>query len=144
MAIFDFDSGQRAAPELGPQVADALAAELKNAGYTITTRQQIEQATANQTTANDSNARQPYTTDLQRRRAAQAAGAKSLFAGKLLRVAQDRRNRQSFRAEIEVRQLNAATGALQNTITVSEAGANPGEAINRAVATAVRFLRRTR
>jgi hypothetical protein len=145
-AVLDFSVDTGLDPILGRKAADALAVELQRSGdYEIVTRQEIEAAVASQP-----GLRPPYNEPTQARLAG-VVGARTIFSGRVARtVVTDRR---SARVQIEVRQLDTATGDYINGTQISEVSEDKlqdfendvliDEAINKASFAAVRSMKQT-
>jgi len=145
--VLDFAVQQGMEAILGRKAADALAVELQSAGgYEVVSRQQIEQAIAN-----NPGMRAPFDGSTQVR-LAQIVGARSIFSGRVMRT--EVVARKSASATIEMRQLDVGTGDYINGVVVTEVTTDKlgqvdnevllDEALNKAVFTAWRTMRSAR
>ncbi|MDF2439363.1 MAG: hypothetical protein JWN98_347 [Abditibacteriota bacterium] len=145
--VLDFSVNDKDDPILGRKTADALAVELQRSGdFEVIPRQQVEEAVRTQP-----GLRPPYNEPTQARLAG-VVGARSVFSGRVVRVLLSAR--RSARIQIEVRQLDAATGDFINGTQISEVTTDKledvdndvliDEAINKAAFAAVRAMKQTR
>jgi hypothetical protein len=145
--VLDFATDGNIDPIQGRKAADAVAVELQRSGdYEIVTRQQVEDAVRTQP-----GLRPPFNEPTQQRLAG-VVGARSVFSGRVVRI--ELNNRRAARVQMEVRQLDAATGDFINGTQISEVTNDKlqeidndvliDEAINKAAFAAVRAMKQTR
>lgn len=148
IAVLDFSVEPGFDPALGHQVADALAAAMQKSGFEIKTRQQVEQSVGRDAAARDL-PHPPYNLATLNR-LAQAVGAGSVLVGRVLNMESNKSKSASL--QIEVRQLQATTGALMNNFSITETlptKAQPvpenqlvTEVLQRVIASTLRSLKR--
>ena len=146
VAVLDFATTQGIDPILGRKAADALAVELQRSGdYEVVTRQELETAVVEQP-----GLKPPYNSATQSR-LANAVRSTSVISGRV--VSAQISARRSARVQIEVRQLDAATGDYINGTQISEITDDKlqdtdtevlvDEALNKAAYAAVRSMKQT-
>ena len=146
VAVLDFATTQGIDPILGRKAADALAVELQRSGdFEVVTRSELETAVVEQP-----GLKPPYNTATQSR-LANAVRASSVISGRV--VSAQISTRRSARVQIEVRQLDAATGDYINGTQISEITDDKlqdtdtevlvDEALNKAAYAAVRSMKQT-
>ena len=146
VVVLDFAVANGLDPLLGRKAADGLAVELQRSGdFEVVPRARVEEAVAQQAGL------QPPFNDTAQIRLAQALNARSVFSGRIVAVSIN--PGKSATVNVEVRQLDAATGDYLNGTQVIEpaeqrlsAVANEiliDEALNKAVFSAVRSMRQT-
>ena len=116
MAVLDFSVEQGLDPTLGHAVSDALATALQKGGFDIKTRQQVEQSLGGATAATKV-PQPPYNLATQNR-LAQAVGAGSILVGRIVNMESNKGKTASL--QLEVSQLQAGTGVLINSFSISE------------------------
>ena len=146
VAVLDFATSPGIDPILGRKAADALAVELQRSGdYEVVTRQELETAVVEQP-----GLKPPYNSATQSR-LANAVRSSSVISGRVVSALISAR--RSARVQIEVRQLDAATGDYINGTQISEITDDKlqdtdtevlvDEALNKAAYAAVRSMKQT-
>ncbi|MBV9867542.1 MAG: hypothetical protein JO316_19495 [Abitibacteriaceae bacterium] len=144
--VLDFATAPGIDPVIGRKAADALAVELQNSrNYQVITRQDVEQLIAKTPSLT------PPFDEATQSRLGQAAGARSIFSGRIVGV--NVQNHRSARIQVEVRQLDVTTADYINGAQVTEVTADKlqdtdndvliDEAINKVASTSLRVMRQT-